>query len=96
MKEKKLTRSVTDQQIAGVCAGIAHYFDIDPTVVRVLTVILVFVGVGSVIPVYILLALVMPEADATTITTDDTAMLHDVSFEEELAAAREVPVSEPR
>ena len=31
--KKKLMRSGRDQKIGGVCAGVAHYFDIDPTIV---------------------------------------------------------------
>ncbi len=34
--KKKLMRSSTDKKIAGVCAGLADYFDMDPTVIRVL------------------------------------------------------------
>ena len=33
---KKFMRSGRDQKIGGVCAGVAHYFDIDPTIVRVI------------------------------------------------------------
>ena len=47
---KKLRKSSTDVQLAGVCAGIAEYFDLDPTVVRIGYVIFSFLGVGS--PVY--------------------------------------------
>ncbi len=41
-EKKALVRSVTDRKIAGVCAGLGHYFGIDPTIVRVLFVILAF------------------------------------------------------
>lgn len=34
--KKKFMRSGRDQKIGGVCAGLAHYFDIDPTIVRVI------------------------------------------------------------
>ena len=37
--EKKLRRS-KDKMIAGVCAGLAHYFDLDPTVIRIVYVLL--------------------------------------------------------
>lgn len=33
---KRLTRDVRNKKIAGVCAGIANYFDIDPTIVRLI------------------------------------------------------------
>jgi len=38
--QKKFMRSGRDQKIGGVCAGLAHYFDIDPTIVRVILLIL--------------------------------------------------------
>ena len=40
--KKKLMRSGRDQKIGGVCAGVAHYFDIDPTIVRVIWGVLAF------------------------------------------------------
>ncbi len=57
--EKRLYRSQSDRMIAGVCGGLAEYFDIDPTIVRVVAVLSVFVsGVG--ILAYIILAIVVP------------------------------------
>lgn len=38
---KRLTLSTTDKKLAGVCAGIAQYFDIDPVIVRIIWLILV-------------------------------------------------------
>lgn len=49
-----------DAQICGVCGGIARYFNVDPTVVRVATVLLVVPG-GMSLWVYILAALIMPK-----------------------------------
>jgi phage shock protein C len=63
MAEKKLMRSTTDKMVAGVCGGLAEYFDIDPTLVRALFVIVTLLG-GSGILIYIILWLVMPEAPA--------------------------------
>lgn len=58
---KKFTRSIADRKIAGVCGGIARYFDWDPTIVRVVyTLLTVFTAFSGVI-VYLILALVMPE-----------------------------------
>lgn len=63
MKEmKKLTKSSQNAKISGVCAGIAEYFGVDPTLVRVGYLIFTFVGVGSPILLYFILALIMPEA----------------------------------
>ena len=57
---KRLHKSSTNKQIAGVCGGIAEYLNADPTVVRLATVLLVF-GWGSGLLAYIVCALVMPE-----------------------------------
>lgn len=60
---KKLTRSRQDRVIAGVCAGLAQYMNLDPTLVRVGMVLLtVFSGVGALL--YLILALVIPEEAA--------------------------------
>lgn len=58
---KKLTKSRTDRQVSGVLGGIAEYFGIDSTILRVIFLILVFAGVGSPIFVYLLLSIFMPE-----------------------------------
>ncbi len=58
---KKLTKSSTDRQIAGVCGGIAEYFGIDSTLVRVGYLIFTFFGVGSPLLLYFLLAFIIPE-----------------------------------
>ena len=59
-KEKKLYKS-TDKKLDGVCAGIAEYFEIDPTIVRVIYALisLFFAGIGGIV-VYAILAIVMP------------------------------------
>ena len=57
---KRLTRSNTDRKLAGVCAGIAEYFDIDPTVVRIGWIVFSLMG-GCGLLAYILCALLMPE-----------------------------------
>ena len=60
MEGKKLYRSNTDKMIAGVCGGLANYFGVDPTLVRLIFALLVFFGVGSGLVLYIVLALIMP------------------------------------
>ncbi len=61
---RRMTRSRSDRKIAGVCGGIARYFGWDPTLVRVVYVV---VSVASVafpgLIVYLLLWLLMPEGD---------------------------------
>lgn len=62
MKGKKLTKSSENCMICGVCGGIGEYFQIDPTLIRLLWAILTFCGVGSGIIIYIIAAVIMPEA----------------------------------
>jgi len=57
---KRLVRSTNDRKIAGVCAGIADYFDIDPTLVRVLWLLATLVP-GPNILAYIILWIAVPE-----------------------------------
>ncbi|HIS24700.1 MAG TPA: PspC domain-containing protein [Candidatus Faeciplasma gallinarum] len=70
MEKKKLYRSRFNKKICGVCGGIAEYFGIDPTVVRVIWVILAFLPVLPMIIIYIILALVIPENPNDTIVMD--------------------------
>ncbi|MBR6206635.1 MAG: PspC domain-containing protein [Oscillospiraceae bacterium] len=58
---KRLTKSSADRKLAGVCGGIAEYFDIDPTIVRIAWVLFCCLG-GSGLLAYIICAIVMPEA----------------------------------
>ena len=62
--EKRLVRSRTDKMVGGVCGGIGEYFNIDPTLVRVVFAILVLIGVGSPLLLYLLLWIIMPAADS--------------------------------
>ena len=57
---KKLYRSTTTQKLFGVCGGLAEYFDVDPTVVRIIYLLLVL-GAGVGILAYLICALIMPE-----------------------------------
>jgi phage shock protein C len=57
---KKLYRSRTDSMIAGVCGGLGAYFNVDPTIIRVLFV-LSFLFSGAGILVYLALWLIVPQ-----------------------------------
>ncbi len=57
--EKRLYRSRSNRMICGVCGGLAEYFGIDPTIIRIIAILLVFAG-GSGILAYIILAIVVP------------------------------------
>ena len=58
---KRLMRSGRDKKIAGVCAGVAHYLDTDPTIVRGIWGVLAFCY-GAGIVAYIILWIIAPVA----------------------------------
>ncbi|HJU00332.1 MAG TPA: PspC domain-containing protein [Actinomycetes bacterium] len=57
---RKLYRSTSNRQLAGVCGGLAQYFNLDPTLIRVLFVILAVLG-GSGVILYIALWIIVPK-----------------------------------
>lgn len=58
--DKKLYKSKTDRKVCGVCGGIAEYFNMDPTIIRVLFLLLIIFAGGGLLA-YIICALIMPE-----------------------------------
>lgn len=59
----KLHKSSKDSLICGVCGGLAEYMNIDSTLIRILTVLLLFLVDGSkILLLYILLAVILPKA----------------------------------
>lgn len=60
---KRLYRSRTDRQVAGVCGGLAVYLGLDVSIVRIAFIVLALLG-GPGLLLYIILALVVPEEPA--------------------------------
>ena len=60
MEKKKLYKSESDKKLCGVCSGIAKYFSLDATIVRLALVAFCLLG-GSGVLAYIICALVMPD-----------------------------------
>ena len=58
---KQLTRSITNRMIAGVCAGLGDYLNIDPTVVRLLFVLGFFLTGPGILLAYLIMAIIVPE-----------------------------------
>ena len=58
--KKRLYKSSTDKKVCGVCGGIANYFDVDPTVIRLIWVIFTLAGSSGLIA-YIIAAIIMPD-----------------------------------
>ncbi len=63
MSDKKLRRTPDDKMIGGVCGGLAKYFGLDSTLVRVAYALLSICTAFSGVLVYIVLLLLMPEED---------------------------------
>jgi phage shock protein PspC (stress-responsive transcriptional regulator) len=65
-RDTSLHRDADDRMIAGVCSGLARYFDIDTTLVRVLFVALTLAGGGTIIAYLLLWVFVDPVSDTET------------------------------
>ncbi len=75
-ENKKLYRSVEDRMVGGVCAGIADFFDVDPTIVRLVFVLGFFASVSGLFWAYIIMMIVVPEyvpasEDIVTVDVED-------------------------
>ena len=64
--EKKLYRSATDKKLAGVCAGIAMYFSLDATLIRLIWAIAILCA-GTGLLAYIICAIIIPEEPSNII-----------------------------
>lgn len=58
---KKLYKSVNDRKLCGVCGGIAEYFGIDSTLVRLIFVLVGLASAGTALLFYLIAAVVMPD-----------------------------------
>ena len=57
---RKLYRSKTNRQVAGVCGGLAEYFNLDATLIRILFVVLAVLG-GSGLIIYVAMWIIVPK-----------------------------------
>ncbi|XCP86295.1 PspC domain-containing protein [Roseburia hominis] len=62
MEQKRLYRSRESRMLCGVCGGIAEYFNLDPTLVRLAAVLLIFVSFGNALLAYFIAAIIIPDA----------------------------------
>jgi phage shock protein C len=72
---KRLMRSSRDKKLGGVCAGLADYFDLDPTIVRVVWLLAVLLA-GTGFLVYLILWIVLPLAPAAMPVTTAPTTTH--------------------
>jgi phage shock protein PspC (stress-responsive transcriptional regulator) len=80
--QKRLYRSQTDRQVAGVCGGLAEYFNVDPTLVRIIFLLLFF-GMGNGFILYAVLWMVIPEESDVRVGTK-TKRKNDERYDEDL------------
>lgn len=62
---RKLYRDPDDRVLGGVCSGLGAFFNLDPIIIRLIFVLLVFLGAGSSIIIYVILWIVVPKAANT-------------------------------
>jgi len=86
MNQKKLTRSVSNRVLAGICGGFGNYFDIDPMVFRVIFILLGLTGSGII--AYLILMFVIP-SERDVITYPSSARISEEWIED---VAKEVEV----
>jgi phage shock protein C len=60
---KRLYRSKKERMLGGICAGLGEHFDIDPTVIRLVWVVITVISIGTGVLVYILAWILIPEED---------------------------------
>ncbi len=87
---KKLYRSRKDKMIGGVAGGLAEYFEVDPTLVRIIFIVTLFLG-GSGVLAYIILWIVVPEEPyvftTAGTTTESTSSSSTASSSEQKSTA---------
>ena len=62
-KIKRLYRSKEEKKIFGICGGLAEYFELDPTIVRIILLFLIIFGSGVFLLIYVLLYFIIPTKD---------------------------------
>ncbi|MBP7849473.1 MAG: PspC domain-containing protein [Lentimicrobiaceae bacterium] len=99
MHSRRLYRSRTSRMLGGVAGGLAEYFDIDPIIMRLVFLGLVFFGGGGVI-IYIIMWIVVPENPENPFfnayNANENPMNESQEFQSKPNFEEEKPVKEPR
>ena len=66
MATKRLTRNPDDRWIAGICGGLAEYTGLDATLIRVVLLVATLLGAGSLVVIYLICWLLVPQAPSVT------------------------------
>lgn len=94
METKKLFRSIDDNIIAGVCGGLAKYFQIDSSLIRIIFILLA-IGGGSGFLIYLILWLVIPiEKETEREVNKDKAksMAKKIKFETKIKRTKRINI----
>ncbi len=78
---KRLHLSYESKMLGGVCGGLAEYFDVDPSVVRILAVISLFLSGGITFMVYIVAWMILPKSEPGAVSTESAKPM-TVKFDE--------------
>ena len=92
-KPRRLERDSNNKMIAGVAAGVANYFDLDPTIVRVLWALTILAG-GLGVVAYVIMWIVVPEAGTQAGSGAEPAEKADESGPEQAESALDDAVSD--
>jgi len=92
MEGHQLARSETDKRIAGVCGGIAEYFDLDPILVRVGFVAAAVMGFGLIL--YVVLWIVLPKGTVGVAVRRPSRTSGAIQIAEERFARGEITAQE--
>jgi phage shock protein C len=79
---KRLYKSRKNRVIAGVCGGIAEYFNVDPVLVRLIAVLFIFTG-GAALIAYVLGMIIIPKEPWEGIKGSETAQVPDTTLPEQ-------------
>ncbi len=82
---KKLHKS-NNRTICGVCGGLAEYFEMDSTVIKIIFLVLTFLGAGSPVLIYIILCIAMPDkpkVDEYAFTDEFDSNKDEFSYDED-------------
>lgn len=68
----KLYRSRRDKKISGLCGGVAHWLGVDATLVRLVTAVAAVFSFGTIVAIYLIGSLLLPEEPAASFDYDDS------------------------
>jgi len=71
---ERLYRSKNERVLGGVCAGIGVYFDVDPTVVRLVWIVLTLLSLGVGVLAYIITWIIVPEENPVKTSAENPAL----------------------